>query len=62
MNKYVEGVDRYTFAKFTPYDEKVPGNQSSSMCMSYVLHKLIQYSVGLKKKSSESITSTSDLK
>ena len=36
MNKYVKGVDRYTFAKITPYDEKVPGNQSSSMYMSYV--------------------------
>ena len=36
MNKYVKGVDRYTFAKITPYDEKVPGNQSSSMYMAYV--------------------------
>ena len=39
MNKYVKGVDCYTFAKITPYDEKVPGNQSSSimsMYMSYV--------------------------
>ena len=36
MNKYVKGVVRYTFAKITPYDEKVPGNQSSSMYMSYV--------------------------
>ena len=38
MHKYVKGVDRYTFAKITPYDEKVPGNQSSSMYM--FLHKI----------------------
>ena len=37
MNRYVKGVVRYTFAKITPYDEKVPGNQSSLVYMSYVL-------------------------
>ena len=31
MNKYVKGVVRYTFAKITPNDEKVPGNQSPTM-------------------------------
>ena len=36
MNKYVKGVDRYTFAKYTSYDEKVTGNQSSSMYTSYI--------------------------
>ena len=32
----MKGVVHYTFAKITPYDEKVPGNQSSSTYMSYV--------------------------
>ena len=31
MNKYVKGVVRYTIAKITPYDKKVPGNQSSTV-------------------------------
>ena len=50
MNKYVKEVDRYTFAKITPYDEKVPGNQSSSMYMSYVLHKINPIQCRAKEK------------
>ena len=41
MNKYMKGVVRYTFAKITPYDEKVPEKQSSLVYISYVLHEIV---------------------
>ena len=50
MNKYVKGVFRYTFTKITPYDEKVPGNQSSSTYVAYVLHKIVPIHCRTKEK------------